>query len=130
MNKILVVDDDLTSAELLMRFLKPWTEDVELAFSGAEALEKLQIGDYSLIISDVRMPYGTGIDLLREVQNITRGRGPLPIVLMSSLGRVAREQAEALGADGYLEKPITREALAALMTRLLPHGGYFTSMIP
>ena len=120
MGKILVVDDDLTSAELLMRYLKPWTSDVDIAFSGAEALEKLQGSNYALIISDVRMPCGTGIDLLREVQNFARGRGHLPMVLTSSLGKVAQEQAQALGADGFLEKPITRESLSALMVRLLP----------
>lgn len=117
--RVMVVDDDPTSVQLLIRYLKPWTNDVEVAFSGAEAIQKLREEgpeNFELIISDIRMPFGTGIDLLHELESTV----DLPIVLMSSLGKVAREQAEALGAFAFMEKPLCRESLGFVMSRLAP----------
>ncbi len=121
MKRILVVDDDPSSIELLIRFLKPWKCEVEVAFSGGEAVEKLQGGNfpYHLVISDIRMPHGTGIDLLREIQILRKrpGEKAMPVILMSALGKVAQEQAKALGAE-FLEKPITRESLSTVLARV------------
>lgn len=115
--RVLVVDDDPSSVQLLLRYLKPWTTDVEVAFSGAEAIQKLREEgpeNFGLVISDIRMPFGTGIDLLHELESMD----DLPIVLMSSLGKVARQQSEALGAFAFLDKPLTRESLRFVLARL------------
>jgi two-component system response regulator HydG len=81
----------------------------ELALSGAEALSKLRSGQrYNLVISDVRMPNGSGIDLLREMQT---GTQHIPVILISAERAGAKDQAKAMGADAFLLKPFTREEL-------------------
>ena len=66
--RILVVDDDLTSVEILEHFLKQHGYEVFAAYDGQEAYELIQDHDFRVVISDWEMPGMTGIDLCRLVR--------------------------------------------------------------
>lgn len=68
-NNILIIDDEQEVLSALKRLLKAGQYNVETTTSPNEALEKIKIKDYSLIISDYRMPGMNGIDLLEKMRD-------------------------------------------------------------
>ena len=87
--------------------------DVRQVASGFAALQVLPGGNFDLIITDVNMPDVSGLELLRFVRGAPALRG-LPVVVISTEGRDRdRERCLALGADVFLTKPFTPEALLA-----------------
>src|SRR5688572_31994732 len=70
--KILVVDDEKPILLLLKEALTQWGYDVTCAASAVEAVELLKNGLFDALISDVRMPDMSGLDLLREVRKQDR----------------------------------------------------------
>lgn len=119
MKRVLIVDDDITTAQLIERFMEDdFVSDI--ALSGVEAMNHLSATNYDLVISDVRMPNGSGIDVLRALQGHAR---KVPIILISAETEGAKLQAKALGADAFLLKPLTRECLKEALARLV----YLTS---
>jgi len=122
--KILVVEDDADVRQILDRFLASRGHQVKVAASAGEALALLAEEPIDLILSDVRMPGMSGLELLREV----KGRDPdVQLVLMSGYSSV-RDAVEAiqLGAEDYVEKPIDfrrldRVVAAVLEKRALQH---------
>jgi len=122
--KILVVEDDPEIRHILDRFLVNRGHQVKLAGSADEALTLLAEEPIDLILSDVRMPGMSGLDLLREVKS----RDPeIQLVMMSGYSSV-RDAVEAiqLGAEDYVEKPIDfrrleRVIAAVLEKRALQH---------
>lgn len=102
--RVLIVDDDAGSRELLSEVLAANGYLVATAADGAAAREELsRDGGYEIVIADLRMPNGTGLDLLREL----RGRHQQQdLILMSSfMTELEKQQALELGARALLEKP-------------------------
>jgi len=116
MARILIVDDDPFATELIARYLRPRGFTVQVAFSGADALSAIRDSDFDLVISDIRMPYGSGIDLLRELEHHPKH---VPVILMSAGAKPAEMQAKAAGAQAYLNKPLVKEDLEREIERLL-----------
>jgi len=102
--KILVVDDDQGSRDLLTEVLASNGYVVGAVEDGASAREELRRDDsYELVIADLRMPNGSGLDLLRELR---RGNHQQELILMSSfMTGGEKQQALELGARALLEKP-------------------------
>ena len=115
MKRVLVVDDEPSAAELTIRYLRPRGFDVEAVYSGLEAVERIRSTTFDLVISDVRMPNGTGIDVWRELQRLPK---KVPLILMSADTTGAKAQAKALGADAFIGKPLDRDALLNAVERL------------
>ncbi|PKN42021.1 MAG: sigma-54-dependent Fis family transcriptional regulator [Deltaproteobacteria bacterium HGW-Deltaproteobacteria-18] len=108
---ILVVDDEVRYRELYARVLRGAGLDVLEAANAADALGFLGREPLDMIISDVRMPGESGLDLLRRV----RARKPeLPFLLVTAYADV-REAVDALklGAVDYLAKPVDLDELLA-----------------
>jgi len=115
--KVLVVEDDADIRALLAVFLGDKGFHVKVADTGHRALELLVEEPVDLILSDVRMPGMTGIDLLRTVKE----RDPeIELVLMSAYSNV-RDAVEAiqLGAADYVEKPIDFRRLERVLQTVL-----------
>ena len=109
--RILIVDDDAGQRSLLDSFLRGQNFETVLADSGARALELLAAGNFSMMISDVRMPGLSGLETLRRV----RPQFPtLPVLLVTAYADV-REAVVAMrdGALNYLAKPIDLDELLA-----------------
>ena len=115
--KVLVVEDDAEVRTLLSGFLTAKGFAVKVAESGHGALEVLAEEPVDLILSDVRMPGMTGIELCRTVKE----RDPdIDLVLMSAYSCV-RDAVEAiqLGAADYVEKPIDFRRLERVLQAVL-----------
>jgi len=93
-------------------------EVVEAATIG-EAKSALASREFDLLMLDVRLPDGNGLELARSLD---RPR-PLMVALTASVVPSPRDQAERAGCDGFLEKPFQPDQLRELLSRLLdgPH---------
>ncbi len=98
-------------------FLKDEGHEADSAESGSEALRKLARGPFDLIITDIRMPGLTGLDILSAAKKL---RGEMPVIVITAFGgeEVCRRSI-ARGADGYLEKPIHFQKLRSLVHDLI-----------
>ena len=120
---ILVVDDDPGQRSLLCSFLTGQGFPVTTASSGQEALDSLAASQPGMLISDVRMPGMTGLELLGFVAE----RHPdLPVLLVTAYADI-RDAVGAIrgGAVDYLEKPIDLDQLLQAVRRglALPESG-------
>ena len=108
---ILVVDDEIRYRELYARVLRDAGLAVQEAGSAAEALLVLEKATPDMIVSDVRMPGESGLDLLRLVRE---KKPDLPFLLVTAYADV-REAVDALklGAVDYLAKPVDLDELLA-----------------
>ena len=102
--KILIVDDDQGSRDLLSEVLASNGYAVAAVPDGASAREELaRDGGYEIVIADLRMPNGSGLDLLRELRRSNRQQ---ELILMSSfMTGNEKQQALQLGARALLDKP-------------------------
>ncbi len=116
MKKILVVDDQEYVRSLLEDILDEWGYRVESARDGEEAIRKLSVSDWDLVISDMDMPRLGGLGLLERV----KGRhAKVPVVLMTGSGKKGREQhARTNGAAGFLPKPFRFDRMEELINNI------------
>jgi two-component system KDP operon response regulator KdpE len=121
---ILVVEDDAQMRRFLRATLAAHGFTVVEAGSLAEAGPAARLGDAALVLLDLGLPDGDGMDLLRDLRMTSR----VPVIILSARGREA-EKVTALdaGADDYLTKPFgTAELLARIRVALRharDHGG-------
>lgn len=115
--RALVVDDDRSVRTALKVNLSKAGYDVTLASSVPEALETLRTASFDILLTDMKMPGQTGMDLLYEV----RTHWPdTRVVLMTGFGSV-KDAVAAMkaGASDYVIKPIEKEELLLLLERAL-----------
>jgi DNA-binding NtrC family response regulator len=116
---ILAVDDDATSLQVLIGFLTHLNFSVETASSGFQALELLQRQEFSLVISDLRMPGMDGIELLEETRKLDQ---QIPFIVVTACGSIeSAVEAIRRGAYDYLEKPFSPETLLITVQRSLQY---------
>lgn len=117
---ILLIDDDLTSSNLLRMFLNMEGYTVECGFDYDEAMDGLK-GEIDLMITDVHLPQNrSGLELVKAVrEGATPQNGQLPIIVTSGDDRIQHEAIE-VGANAFLLKPFTSENLIRLMLGMLP----------
>ena len=119
---ILVVDDYKTMIRIVRNLLQQLGfENVDDAGDGASALVKLRERAYGLVISDWMMEPMSGLELLEQIRADPKLRA-LPFIMITAENRKERvARAERAGADGFIVKPFTAEALsdriAAVMGR-------------
>ena len=102
--KVLLVDDDPYSTTQLRKLLESETLGVDAVSSGQEALTALEAADYSVLITDLRMPGLGGLELIRE---IAQRRYLVTPIVMTGFGSVDRAvEAMRMGAYDFLQKPI------------------------
>jgi DNA-binding NtrC family response regulator len=115
--KILVVDDEKSILLLLKEALTQWGYQVTTAASAVEGLELLKNGLFDAIISDIRMPDMSGLDLLREIRKQDE---TIEVVMMTGYPTIASAvQALKEGAYDYLSKPLILDELRHLMARMM-----------
>ncbi len=115
--KVLVVDDDRESRDLLREVLEANGYLVEAVEDSFSARRELDGGNtYQVIVADLRMPGESGIDLVRDLR---RKNTSHHIVLMSSfISESERQQAAELGVDAMLDKPFRLSELVDLLARV------------
>jgi two-component system, OmpR family, response regulator len=102
--KILVVEDDKESRDLLCEVLSGSDYAVDAVENVTDARRELGANDdYRIVIADLRMPDGTGLELLRDIG--MRNSKPGVILISSFMSGLERKAALELGAGALLEKP-------------------------
>lgn len=117
LGRVLVVDDDSSLRRVVEFTLQEDGLSVRAVASGAEALEALARTSFDAVVTDVRMPGISGVDLLTELHR----RDPsLPVVLVTAYATVELAvEAMRHGAFDYLAKPFSRDDLRASVQRAL-----------
>lgn len=117
MATILVVDDEQEISEAIRLILEDEGHQVETCANGKQALEWLAKGsDVDLVISDVMMPWMSGLELLENIRK-TREGGKPPVILMSGVNPT-RSRSEARWNE-FIKKPFNLDALMGAVNRLL-----------
>ena len=113
---ILVVDDDDGIRSLVKKYLNENNFLVNTANSAEEALEKIKIAKFDLIILDIMMPGKSGLEFIEE----NKKKLETPIILLTAKGE-ANERVEGLetGADDYLPKPFEPKELILRIHNIL-----------
>jgi chemosensory pili system protein ChpA (sensor histidine kinase/response regulator) len=128
--RVLVVDDSLSVRKVASALLAGIGVEVVLAVDGEDALAQLRKQTIDLVFTDLEMPRMHGYDLIREIRFIP-AFSRLPVVVVTSRsGDKHRAQATAVGANAYLTKPFTVEAMSSLVHRLVGDTATTTDAVP
>jgi len=111
--KILVVDDEEEIRELLEFFFELDGYDVVTASSGNRGFACFQEQKFDLIVSDIRMADGTGVDLLKKIKKA--GDQGTRVVFLTGYADITVEDGIAMGAYRVLPKPIKSEELLSVV---------------
>jgi len=112
---VLVVDDSISVRSLAVRRLRALGYEVEEAADGLDALAKLRSRAFGLVVSDLEMPRMDGFELLAELTRLAIVPA-VPVVVSSTLSDPeTRRKVLALGARGFVPKPVGPDALSALV---------------
>lgn len=113
---ILIVDDDVALADMCSMVLESHGYETGLASDGGEALEKLKLGSYELVITDCAMP-GMGGPELTQKMKADPSTAHLPVLMMSASLR--RDVADGISCGGFIRKPFLAENFVAMVRDLL-----------
>ena len=118
--RVLLVDDSQTTRSFAIAALEAGG-DVEIteASTGVEALKILPRQQFDLVITDINMPDINGLELIKFTRTHAKYKDT-PVIIISTEGRESdQKRALDLGANEYLTKPFTPEALVAAVRRHL-----------
>jgi two-component system chemotaxis response regulator CheY len=120
MPEVLVVDDSKVMRDMIAACLRPDPALVPTqASSGLEAIERLSIGTFDMLILDLNMPDIGGQEVVEFVRSQDKLRA-LPILIVTTRGDDAsRDRVIEAGASRFMTKPFTPEALLAATQELL-----------
>ena len=120
MAKLLICDDQEMMRDSLAATLAREGHDVVACGDGQIALQRLAGQKFDLLITDLKMPKMTGIELLTEAKKL---RADLPVVLMTAFATVQTAvEAMKLGAYDYIQKPFDGDEIKLLVDRTLEHS--------
>jgi len=112
---VLIVDDEISICEVIGQYLKKNGYDVSLASSGEDAVELLAKNSIDLIITDIKMPGMSGVDLLKHVK---QEHQTLPVLMTTGFPTLDTAiEALKLGAYDYMTKPFHLEEIGEKVKR-------------
>ena len=116
---ILLVEDEATQQQLLLRQLKQLGYSADVACNGRQAIEMASENSYALILMDCQMPAMDGFEAtkaIREAEKSTNRHAPIVAMTASALPG-DKESCLAAGMDDYLSKPLGLDQLRAMLKR-------------
>jgi CheY-like chemotaxis protein len=122
--KILVVDDEPDTRELLRQGLEYCGATVKVVGTAAEAVEGLVTFVPDILISDIGMPEVDGYDLIRQIRSLPANKGrKIPAIALTAYTRVEdRLQALRAGYDMHVPKPVELAELVAVAASVVRRG--------
>jgi len=115
--KIIFVDDDVKAGELMLRFSEDANYDVTVYQDPGRVLNHFKEKQVDLIISDLRMPTMTGMELLSEIRQLD---SDLPFIIITGYANIDDAiEAVRLGATDFIKKPFDMDELQILINRTL-----------
>lgn len=121
--RILVAEDNVVNAKVLILMVQKLGHTVELVENGQDALERATNEPFDLILMDLQMPLMDGLTATRELRAREQGgQRRLPIIAVTANAMLGdREECLRAGMDAYLSKPVKMPELKALLQRFFPH---------
>jgi PAS domain S-box-containing protein len=117
--RVLVVDDEVDTRELLRQGLEYCGAKVKVVGSAAEALDALVSFNPDILISDIGMPGVDGYDLIRKIRGLPQKTRKIPAIALTAYTRVEdRLNALRAGYDMHVPKPVELAELVAVATSL------------
>ena len=129
-SKILIVEDNADTAEMLSAYFSAEGYDVQIAAWGREALKLCQVTVPDLIIQDIRLPDISGYDVVRELRERSRTSAVPVIFLTDRRGRHDRIAGLTLGAVDYIAKPCDMQELRLKVRNALRRASYASLVSP
>ena len=125
MDKILIVDDEPSMRAALAESLQICGYKVETAQDGEDALEKFRSGSYEVVITDMRMPRVSGMEVLRGIKKLSPAT---PVIVITAYGTVnTAVEAMRAGAFDFIMKPFSLEHLEAVVKKVAARDGSVVS---
>jgi len=120
MDRILIADDEPLMRNFAAETVRRLGKEVVTAVDGADAIRKLEEEPFDLILTDLMMPYHTGLDVLKAA----KARSPQTIVILATAFGSIETAVEAmkLGAFNFLIKPFSPDALEAALEKAEEHS--------
>jgi len=123
MSKVLVIEDEVLMLKALEFRLKKDDHEVVVAKDGREGLIKAQEGGFDLIITDIMLPFVSGLEIIGKVKQ-TESLKHTPIIVLSAVGleNIILEAFE-LGIDDFITKPFNLTELTIRVKKILNRIG-------
>ena len=114
--KILIVEDDKVSEILIVKDLKPFSNQILITTTGVETIEACRNNpDIDLILMDIRMPDLNGYEATRQIRQFNK---EVVIIAQTAFGLSGdREKAIEAGCNDYISKPIAKDGLLTLIQK-------------
>jgi len=114
-DKLLIVEDEHETREMLARFISRRGVEVFAAGTGKEAIELFAQHKPTITLLDVKLPDMTGVEVLREIKKIEPSAIAYFVTGTTTADLVFEKNAQELGATGYYSKPINLEDIMKLL---------------
>ena len=116
---ILIVDDDSLFRDYLKEIVTRMGYNADEAVNGKEAIEKIKNKEYDIIITDIRMPEVTGMDVLKEAKNAQPNAEVLMITAFGTIENAV--EAMQIGAYDYITKESSLDHIEIIIKKAIDH---------
>jgi CheY-like chemotaxis protein len=129
--RVLLAEDNPVNVKFALKVLERAGHEVTHAENGRRAVELWESRDFDVVLMDVQMPEMDGLDATRAIRQMEKDRdGRVPIVAMTANAMTGdREMCIAAGMDGYVAKPVKKDALFAELERVMSKGGEHAAVV-
>ena len=125
--KILVVDDEAAIRKGLRKIFESEGSQVELAESGQAAMEMLQQNDFHVVITDLKMPGMSGVEVLKAIQVL---QPEVPVIIITGYSTVdSSVETMKIGAFDYLPKPFTPDEIIEKVRKAHEHRSFMVESL-
>ena len=125
--RVLLAEDNPVNVKFALKLLEKAGHQVTVAGNGRQAVEFWESSPFDMVLMDVQMPEMDGLDATRTIrakETERGGNGHTPIIAMTANAMAGdREMCTNSGMDGYVAKPVKKEALFSEVERVLAKGG-------
>jgi len=117
--KILVIDDDSLMREFLAETLQRMEYKVSAVGDGKAGIEQCKECDFNLVITDIRMPGISGMDVLKHIKAV---HPDIPVIMMTAFGTIDNAvEAMKMGAFDYLTKPFSADSVEMTVKKVFKY---------
>jgi CheY-like chemotaxis protein/HPt (histidine-containing phosphotransfer) domain-containing protein len=119
--RLLVAEDNPINQEVMVEILSQFGCSADLVDDGRAALDAIEAGDYPVVLMDCQMPVLDGYEAVRVLRARSDAKARTPVIAVTAHAVAGeRQKAISAGMDDYIAKPVSPDALHALLARFLP----------